>query len=181
MHKEYFFHIPELDLDEDKRDFLYKKYLVSKITHKGYNNHTHQYLKTFHTDIDVLKDIYSNEVIQQIEDLCKGLPTDKFNRDTSYEFLKTEGEVELHIDPVRLAVLVIPLLNKDNNKLEFWNEEQTKIVDELDYGTKTYIMRTRVPHSVSTSKKPRVFWQGSIFTREFDEVLEDYRQGRLFK
>ena len=47
--------------------------------------------------------------------------------------------------------------------------------------TKTYIMRTRVPHSVSTSKKPRVFWQGSIFTRDFDEVLKDYRQGRLFK
>ena len=181
MHKEYFFHIPELDLDNNQRNILYKKYLVSKITHKGYNKHTHQYLKTFHTEIDILKDIYSDEVIKQIQHLCKGLPTDKFDRDTSYEFLKTEGKVEIHRDPVRLAVLVIPLINKDNNKLEFWNEEETKVVDELDYGTKTYIMRTRVPHSVSTSKKPRVFWQGSIFTRDFDEVLKDYRQGRLFK
>ena len=95
--------------------------------------------------------------------------------------MKTQGKVEIHRDPVRLAVLVIPLLNKDNNKLEFWNEEQTKIIKELNYGTKTYIMRTRVPHSVSTSKKPRVFWQGSIFTRDFDEVLKEYSQGRLFK
>jgi len=181
MFKDYFFHIPELDLNEEQRSILYKRYLLSKITHKGYNDHTHQYLKTFHTNIDVLKDIYSKEIIQQIEHLCKGLPTDKFNRDTSYEFLKTEGEVKLHRDPVRLAVLVIPLLNKDNNKLEFWNEEETKIVKELDYGTKTYIMRTRVPHSVSTSKKPRVFWQGSIFIRDYDQLQKDYRQGKIFQ
>tara|TARA_Y100000593_G_scaffold84229_1_gene159396 strand:- start:34 stop:579 length:546 start_codon:yes stop_codon:yes gene_type:complete len=181
MHKDYFFHIPELDLDDEKRDILYKKYLVSKITHKGYNRHTHQYLKTFHTEVDVLKQIYSDEIIQQIQELCKEPPIDKFNRGTSFEFLKTQGKVEIHRDPVRLAVLVIPLLNKDNNKLEFWNEEQTKIIKELNYGTKTYIMRTRVPHSVSTSKKPRVFWQGSIFTRDFDEVLKEYSQGRLFK
>ena len=181
MHKEYFFHIPKLDLNDEQRSILHKKYLVSKITHKGYNKNTHQYLKTFHTEIDVLKDIYSSQIIKQIEDLCEGLPIDKFNRHTSYEFLKTEGKVEIHRDPVRLAVLVIPLFSKENNKLEFWNEEETKIVNELDYGTKTYIMRTRVPHSVSTSKKPRVFWQGSIFTRDFDEVLKDYRQGRLFK
>ena len=96
MHKEYFFHIPELDLDDNQRNILYKKYLVSKITHKGYNKHTHQYLKTFHTEIDILKDIYSDEVIKQIQHLCKGLPTDKFDRDTSYEFLKTEGKVEIH-------------------------------------------------------------------------------------
>ena len=131
--------------------------------------------------LDVLKQIYSDEIIQQIQELCKEPPIDKFNRSTSFEFLKTQGKVEIHRDPVRLAVLVIPLLNKDNNKLEFWNEEQTKIIKELNYGTKTYIMRTRVPHSVSTSKKPRVFWQGSIFTRDFDEVLKEYSQGRLFK
>ena len=77
--------------------------------------------------------------------------------------------------------MVIPLLDKDNHKLEFWNEEQTDIVDKLEYGTKTYIMRTRVPHSVSTSKKPRVFWQGSIFTRDFDQLQNDYRQGKIFQ
>ena len=83
MHKDYFFHIPELDLDDEKRDILYKKYLVSKITHKGYNRHTHQYLKTFHTEVDVLKQIYSDEIIQQIQELCKEPPIDKFNRSTS--------------------------------------------------------------------------------------------------
>ena len=80
MHKEYFFHIPELDLDDKKRNILYKKYLVSKITHKGYNNNTHQYLKTFHIDIDVLKDIYSDKLIQQIQELCKNFPNDRFKK-----------------------------------------------------------------------------------------------------
>ena len=181
MHEDYYFHIPQLDLTEQQRSTLYKRYLVSKITHKGYNRHTYEYLKTFHTDIDILKEIYPKKILDQIEKICEGLPDDKFNRSTSYEFLKTEGKVEIHRDPVRLAVLVIPLLNKDNNKLEFWNEEQTEIVDKLEYGTKTYIMRTRVPHSVSTSKKPRVFWQGSIFTRDFNKIQKDYLQGKIFQ
>ena len=59
MHEDYYFHIPELDLNEQQRAILYKRYLVSKITHKGYNKHTYEYLKTFHTDIDILKEIYS--------------------------------------------------------------------------------------------------------------------------
>ncbi len=181
MHKDYYFHIPELDLNEEQRSILYKKYLLFKITHKGYNPHTYNYLKTFHTDIDVLKGIYSEKILSQIKKLCQGLPDDKFNRSTSYEFLKTEGKVDIHRDPVRLAVLTIPLLNKDNNKLEYWNEEETKIVKELDYGYKTYIMRTKIPHSVSTSKKPRVFWQGSIFIRDYDQLQKDYRQGKIFQ
>ena len=115
------------------------------------------------------------------EKLCEGYPDDRFNRSSSYEFLKTEGKVDIHRDPVRLAVLTIPLLNKGNNKLEFWNEKETKIVKELEYGYKTYIMRTKIPHSVSSSKKPRVFWQGSIFTRDYNQVQKDYRQDKIFQ
>lgn len=181
MFKDYFFHIPELDLNEEQRSILYKRYLVSKITHKGYNSYTYDYLKTFHTDIDILKGIYSEKILGQIAKLCEGYPDDRFNRSSSYEFLKTEGKVDIHRDPVRLAVLTIPLLNKGNNKLEFWNEKETKIVKELEYGYKTYIMRTKIPHSVSSSKKPRVFWQGSIFTRDYNQVQKDYRQDKIFQ
>lgn len=181
MHDDYFFHIPELDLNDEQRSKLYKKYLVSKITHKGYNQNTHNYLNTFHVDSDIFEGIYSKDNIQQIKSLCKNYPTnDKFKRESSYEFLKTIGEVEMHRDPVRLAVLTIPIKH-DNSKLEFWNEQETEIIKELEYNHKTYIMRTKTPHCVSSSKNARVFLQGSIFTRDFDQIQIDYLNGRLFK
>jgi len=180
MHKEYFFHIPELDLNTEQQSILHKRFLVSKITHKGYNKNTHSYLNTFHTNINVLEGIYSESTIKQIEDLCGGFPEDKFGRSSSYEFLMTKGKVQMHRDPVRLAVLTIPIKH-DDSKLEFWNDQETEIVSELDYSDKTYIMRTKTPHSVSSSKKTRVFWQGSIFTRDFDQLQNDYLDGRLFK
>ena len=86
----------------------------------------------------------------------------------------------MHRDPVRSAVLTIPIKH-DNSKLEFWNEQETEIIKELEYGYKTYIMRTKTPHCVSSSKTPRVFLQGSIFTRDFDQIQTDYLNGQLFK
>ena len=83
MHEDYYFHIPQLDLTEQQRSTLYKRYLVSKITHKGYNRHTYEYLKTFHTGIDILKEIYPKKILDQIEKICEGFPDDKFNRSTS--------------------------------------------------------------------------------------------------
>jgi len=183
MFDTYFFHIPELDLNDKQRSALYKRYLIFKATNKNLNRNTYQgsFFKTFHTDIDVLKDVYSNKILKQIEELCKGYPNDRFERSSSYEFLSTEGKVELHRDPVRLAVLTIPIRDVEHNNLEFWNEETTKIVKKLDYDNKTYIMRTRPPHSVLTASKSRVFWQGSIYIQEFDNIMKEYKQGNLFK
>jgi hypothetical protein len=183
MFDTYFFHIPELDLNNKQRSALYKRYLIFKATNKNLNRNTYQgsFFKTFHTDLDILEGIYSDKILDQIKELCKGCPVDKFERGSSYEFLMTKGKVKLHRDPVRLAVITIPLRDEEHNNLEFWNEETTRIVKKLDYDNKTYIMRTRPPHSVLTSAKPRVFWQGSIYTREFDNLMKEYKQGKLFK
>ena len=178
--RSYYVHIPQLDLNDKQRQLLYKRYLSYKKQNKGYNKNTYDHFTTLHTNIDVLKGIYSDTALKTIEELCKDFPKDdKFKRESSYEFLTTTGEVKIHRDPVRLAVLTIPIKH-ENSQLEFWNENETRIITQLDYGNKTYIMKTRTPHRVTTSSKDRVFWQASIFIKDYKLVMTEYLQGKLF-
>ena len=41
-------------------------------------------------------------------------------------------------------------------------------------------MKTRTPHRVTTSSKDRVFWQASIFIKDYKLVMTEYLQGKLF-
>ena len=178
--RKYFVDIPELKLNDKQRNLLYKRYLAYKKQNKGYNKNTYKHFKTLHTDTDVLKGIYSNKIIKTIEELCKDYPIDdRFERQSAYEFLTTTGEVEIHRDPIRLAVLTIPIKH-DDSILEFWNEEQTKTVSKLHYKNKTHMMTTQTQHRVISESNQRVFWQASIFTKDYETLMKEYMQGKLF-
>ena len=179
--RKYFINIPELKLNDKQRKLLYKRYLSYKKQNKGYNkNSINPAFTTLHTNIDVLKGIYSDTILNTIEKLCKNFPKDDmFERKSPYEFLTTSGEVKVHRDPVRLAVLTIPIKH-DNSQLEFWNDEQTKMVSKLYYKNKTHIMSTRTQHRVVSESDQRVFWQASIFVKDYETVMKEYMQGKLF-
>lgn len=164
----YFFHIPELDLTVDQRIILKEKYLNQ--VEKGYMFKSDD-LTCYYTNPEMLIGIYPDHIVNEI--------AEKF---TGYEFLTNDGEVNVHRDRIRFAALTIPIFNDDRLNIEFWDEERNGVVERLDYGTKSWIMRTQVPHGVpGKAKHPRVFWQASLHGKQFDDILYDYEEGKLFK
>lgn len=164
----YFFHIPELDLNEEQRSLLRERY--NSQVDKGYMFQSDD-LTCYYTNPDFLTGIYPDHIINEIGE--------KF---TGYEFLTNNGEVNIHRDRIRFAALTIPVYNDDRLNIEFWDEERKDVAERLDYEYKTWIMRTQVPHGVpGKAKHPRVFWQASLHGKQFDDIMYDYEQGKLFK
>ena len=166
--RKYFFHVPELDLNSDQRGLLRDKFEFQR--KKGYMFQSES-LDCYYTNTKMLEDIYPENIIEDINKICKG-----------YEFLANYGEVLRHRDRIRFAALTIPVYNEDEVGTEFWDEAQSEVIENLHYDNKTWIMRTQVPHSVR-KKTPniRVFWQGSIHGMSFDDVMNEYEEGNIFK
>jgi hypothetical protein len=165
---EYFFHTPELDLDDDQRDLLRQRYNAQ--ADKGYMFKSDD-LTCYYTNPEMLVGIYPDHIVNEI--------AEKF---TGYEFLVNDGEVDVHRDRIRFASLAIPIYNDDELELEFWDEERKGVIERLDYGHKTWIMRTQTPHGVSDkATKPRAFWQASLHGQSFDDIMHQYHEGKLFR
>jgi len=164
----YFFHIPELDLNNEQRTLLRDRY--QKQVNKGYMFQSDD-LTCYYTNPEMLVGIYPDHIVNEIGE--------KF---TGYEFLTNNGEVSVHRDRIRFAALTIPIHNDDGLEIEFWDEERKDIAERLDYGYKSWIMRTQVPHGIpGKSQTPRVFWQASLHGKQFDDIMYDYEEGKLFK
>lgn len=165
---EYFFHIPELDLDDEQRQMLRERYHAQ--TEKGYMFKSDD-LTCFYTNPEMLVGIYPDHIVNEIGE--------KF---TGYEFLTNNGEVDVHRDRVRFAAIAIPIYNDERLELEFWDEERKEVIERLDYAHKSWIMRTQVPHGIPVkSEQPRVFWQASLHGKQFDDIMHEYQEGKLFK
>ena len=106
------------------------------------------------------------------------------NDDEPFDFLETHGKVLKHIDDMRYGVITVPIIELGHT-LEFYASDDASVTDDvvetMKYNNKTYIFNPKIPHGVRTSDHMRLFWQGSIFNKNFEQIKQEYEQGKLFR
>jgi len=182
-----YFHVPELDLNDEQRSKLFNKFKSKRNTElfrlKKENKERLIYnLSTYYASLNFISEFFSKKLINDIKSISSEYdPNDKWEKTSSYEFMQTSGPIEKHCDKVRYATIIFPFYNPENTKLEWWNKKETKIVDTLDYKFQTWILNVKCPHSMLSSSKTRISFQASIYGYTFDEVKEMYNSGKIFK
>lgn len=184
----HYFHVPELDITEQKRKTLVERFRIYQKFNRGgdwYENANGTTSKTFNyypSGESTLKNIFNDEQVRHMRDICKSVPGDPQTTEP-FDFLHCQGEVFKHKDELRSAVITVPLLLDNDHGLQFWNDEGTEMIDYLQYDYKTYIFNSKILHGVNTSVEPRLFWQGSVFDQvaSFEHIRKQYESGQLFK
>lgn len=184
----YYFHVPELDITEQKRKTLVDRFKIYQKFNKGgdwYENAdgtTSQTFNYYPSGESTLQNIFDQKQIKQIKELCKSVPGDPQTTEP-FDFLHCQGEVFKHKDELRSVVITVPLLLDNDHGLQFWNDDGTEMIDYLQYDYKTYIFNSKILHGVNTSVEPRLFWQASIFDQvaDFNTIRKMYDAGQLFK
>ena len=182
-----YFHVPELDLTNEQRSKLTSKLQstsdteISKLTSEQsqalINN-----LSTSYANLDFISEFFDENILNDIELVASYYdPNDWWTKTSSYEFVQSSGPIERHRDVVRHATILFPVHDPEQCKMEWWNQEETAIVDTLNYDYKTWILNIKSPHSMSTAYKPRINFQASIYGYTFDEVKKMYESGKIFK
>ena len=201
LHK-HIFHVPELDLNDQQRSIIKERYYKFKEANPGVgfesvereeggnnpgniattSSDGEPVFKYITSGIDLLEGVYTDKQIQQIKSLCS--PLDSMNADEPFDFLETHGKVLKHIDDMRYGVITVPIMELGHT-LEFYASDDASVTDDvvetMKYNNKTYIFNPKIPHGVRTSDHMRLFWQGSIFNKNFEQIKQEYEQGKLFR
>lgn len=187
----YYFHVPEFDITEDQRNILidrFKKDHYEKSEGEWFEQLDGEQSQTFlyyPSGISVVKDIFNEEKIKQLINLCKQGKHGDNQQQEPFDYLYCQGPVKKHTDELRSAVLTIPLILNNETSLEFWDDDGKIVKNTLTYNYKTFIFDSKTRHSVNYKgniPKPRLFWQGSIFDiiGDYKTIKSLYDQNKLF-